>query len=61
VDDGVDAVVLGGVGRIDVDGHDGRRLGLAPVLGVDAVEVAADRHDEVGLVPQRARLGEMRR
>ena len=38
-----------------------RRLGLLPALGHHAVEVAADRDHEVGLVPQGADLLDMRR
>ena len=50
----VDAVVLGGVLAVEVDGDQRRRLRHREVLGLHAVEVRADREHEVGLVPQRA-------
>jgi hypothetical protein len=59
--DYVRAVVLRGIGRIDVDSDQVRRLRLLPALGHHGVEIAADRDDQVGLVPESAGLGHMRR
>ena len=53
----VGQVVLRGVGRVDVDGDQVRRLRPLPGLGHHPVEVAADRDHDVGLVPQLSGLG----
>ena len=57
----VRAVVLGRVRRVDVDRHQVRRLGLLPALGHHGVEVRAHGHHEVGVVPEGAHLGHVRR
>ncbi len=48
----VGAVVLRRVLGVEVDRDQRRRLRLGEVLGLHAVEVGADRHDDVGAVPQ---------
>ena len=61
LDQQVGQVVLGGVRGIDVDRDQVRRLGLLPALGHHPVEVRADRDHGVGLVPEGADLGDVRR
>ena len=53
VDHQIRAVVLRGIDRIDVDREQSRRGRHPPVLGHHPVEVAPDRDDKVGLVPER--------
>ena len=53
----VGSVVLGRVGRVDVDADQPRRLGHQPVLGHHPVEVGPDPDHQVGLVPECADLG----
>ena len=48
----VGAVVLNRVAGVDVDREHARRLRLGPVLGARPVQVAADRDDQIGVVPQ---------
>ena len=61
LDDVLGGVVLRRVGGVGVHRDEHRRAGHPPVLRVHAVEVAADRDDEVGLVPQRTHLRHVRR
>ncbi len=57
----VGAVVLRRVAGVDVDHEQPARLRLRPVLRARPVQIAADRDDEVGVVPQLAALGHERR
>ena len=56
-EDEVRLVVLRRVGGVDVYREQPPRRGLRPVLRHRAVEVAADRDDDVRVVPQRSDLG----